>query len=103
MNLINYKVIYLQVKEYELSEVFHHAEDDHQYEVLKMEHLTQNSINILNGNSDIETAIEEEREEQEVHRLPPTFRQFPQPITSTYPTANALAKNNTEDRMINTM
>lgn len=93
-----------QVKEYELSEVFHHAEDDHRYEVLKMEHLTQNSINILNGNSDIETAIEEEREEQEIHRRPQTYRKFQQFFTSTSPTTNAAStKNVTEDRLVNTM
>ncbi|GJQ82557.1 hypothetical protein Trydic_g13012 [Trypoxylus dichotomus] len=63
---------FIKVKEYELSEVFHHTEDDHHYEVLKMEHLTQNSISVLNnGNSDIETAIEEEIKEQEMHQYPP--------------------------------
>lgn len=54
----------LQVKEYELSEVFHHSEDDRQYEVLRMEHMTRNTIDVLNNN-DIEAEIEEERREQE--------------------------------------
>jgi hypothetical protein len=54
----------LQVKEYELSEVFHHSEDDRQYDVLRMEHMTRNTIDVLNNN-DIEAEIEEERREQE--------------------------------------
>jgi hypothetical protein len=57
-------VLVLQVKEYELSEVFHHSEDDRQYEVLRMEHMTRNTIDVLNNN-DIEAEIEEERREQE--------------------------------------
>lgn len=61
---------FIKVKEYELSEVFHHAEDELHYDVLRMEHLTPNSISVLNGNSDIEAAIEEERAEQEVHQRP---------------------------------
>lgn len=56
---------FIKVKEYELSEVFHHSEDDRQYEVLTMEHITRNTIDVLNNN-DIETEIEEERREQEV-------------------------------------
>lgn len=97
----------MQVKEYELSEVFHHTEDDHKYEVLKMEHLTQNSINIMNGNSDIQTAIEEEREEQEIHRKTKPYRPPYNSMvyyTSTYPSTNSvLAKNVTEDRLSNSM
>jgi hypothetical protein len=53
-----------QVKEYELSEVFHHSEDEKQYEVLRMEHMTRNTIDVLNNN-DIEAEIEEERSEEE--------------------------------------
>jgi hypothetical protein len=53
-----------QVKEYELSEVFHHTEDERQYEVLRMEHMTRNTIDVLNNN-DIEAEIEEERSEEE--------------------------------------
>lgn len=71
-----------------------------------MEHLTQNSINVLNGNSDIETAIEEEREEQEIHKRPrtnPRFQQFI-PSTSAVTTNSVLyAKNSTNDRYLNTM
>jgi hypothetical protein len=52
------------VKEYELSEVFHHSEDERQYEVLRMEHMTRNTIDVLNNN-DIEAEIEEERSEEE--------------------------------------
>ncbi|CAH1155035.1 unnamed protein product [Phaedon cochleariae] len=67
--------ITIEVKEYELSEVFHHSEDDRQYEVLKMDH--QNAIDVFNGNNDIQKAIEEEREEQEVHDK--SYRQRPRP------------------------
>lgn len=96
--------MYVQVKEYELSEVFHHGEDDRQYEVLKMEHLTQNSINVMNGNSDIAAAIEEEREEQQVHRRPKPQRPFQPIFTSTLPTTNSvLLENVTESRLLNTM
>lgn len=96
----------LKVKEYELSEVFHHGEDDHRYEVLKMEHLTQNSINVFNGNNDIETAIEEERQEQEVRQSRPKPRPRPmkQFIFSTpYSTTPYKTYYSTEDRMSNTM
>lgn len=88
-----------------MSEVFHHAEDDHKYEVLKMEHLTQNTINIMNGNSDIQTAIEEEREEQEIHRKTIPYHRPPYNYyTSTYPSTNSvLTKNITEDRLSNSM
>jgi hypothetical protein len=95
-----------QVKEYELSEVFHHAEDDQRYEVLKMEHLTQNSINVLNGNSDIETAIEEEREEQEIHQRPrPRPRPYKQQfVLSTSTTTSTTSKSSSDpDRSLNTM
>lgn len=71
-----------------------------------MEHLTQNTINVLNGNSDIEAAIEEEREEQEIHKRPhtnPRFQQFI-PLPSTATTNNILHyKNFTNDRYLNTM
>lgn len=85
--------------------MFHHEEDDHQYEVLKMEHLTQNSINIFNGNSDIETAIEEERQEQEVRQRP---KPRPRPLkhltlSTPYSTTPYRKYYNAEDRMSNTM
>lgn len=96
---------FLKVKEYELSEVFHHAEDDHNYEVMKMEHLTQNSINILNGNSDIETAIEEEREEQEVHQKSKSNRPWRQFTTSFKPSTTTITSQSTtnDDRLENTI
>ncbi|CAH1374315.1 spondin-2 [Tenebrio molitor] len=97
---------FIKVKEYELSEVFHHAEDDQRYEVLKMEHLTQNSINVLNGNSDIETAIEEEREEQEIHQRPrPRPRPYKQQfVLSTSTTTSTTSKSSSDpDRSLNTI
>ncbi|XP_056642503.1 spondin-2 [Diorhabda sublineata] len=97
---------FIKVKEYELSEVFHHEEDENQYEVLKMEHLPHNSINVFNGNNDIQTAIEEEREEQELHpKLKPRPRIFKQFTLST-PYSTTPLKNDfyaVEDRMSNTI
>ncbi|XP_030756970.1 uncharacterized protein LOC115882862 [Sitophilus oryzae] len=58
---------FIKIKEYELSEVFHHSEDDRRYDVLKMENLAPSNLNSLDNN-DIETAIEEERQEQEPHQ-----------------------------------
>lgn len=96
---------FIKVKEYELSEVFHHAEDEQHYEVLKMEHLTQNSISVMNGNSDIETAIEEERSEQEIHQKPrvhPRLQQF-LPQSTTAASNEISPRNLTEDRLLNTI
>lgn len=91
---------FIKVKEYELSEVFHHAEDDQRYEVLKMEHLPRNTIDVLNGNgnNDIETAIEEEREEQENHqrqRPRPRLRDFLE-MTTAKPTESAPVSSTVE-------
>ncbi|KAJ8934049.1 hypothetical protein NQ318_011135, partial [Aromia moschata] len=93
-----------QIKEYELSEVFHHAEDDRRYEVLKMERLNQNSINVLNGNSDIETAIEEEREEQEAHQTKnPNSRPLKQFALSTPYSTTLLPGYTLEQRPLHTI
>ncbi|XP_017769505.1 PREDICTED: spondin-2 [Nicrophorus vespilloides] len=93
---------FIKVKEYELSEVFHHTEDDQHYEVLKMEHMTQNSISAFNGNGDIEAAIEEERKEQEIHqrqRIRPKFQSFyASSQATTVPSATT-----TENRLLNTI
>ncbi|GLV44174.1 M-spondin [Carabus blaptoides fortunei] len=92
---------FIKVKEYELSEVFHHAEDDQRYEVLKMEHLPRNTIDVLNGNgnNDIETAIEEEREEQEIHQRqrprPRLQSLLPMPPTTTQAPVSTVAKYST--------
>ncbi|KAF7278441.1 hypothetical protein GWI33_008403 [Rhynchophorus ferrugineus] len=58
---------FIKIKEYELSEVFHHSEDDRRYDVLKMENLSPGNLNSADNN-DIEIAIEEERQEQEIHQ-----------------------------------
>ncbi|XP_022909736.1 spondin-1 [Onthophagus taurus] len=87
---------FIKVKEYELSEVFHHSEDDQHYEVLKMEHLSQNSINVLNGNSDIEVAIEEERKEQEVHQYPKPHQRMQQFLYTTTSSSSSPNKKITE-------
>lgn len=46
-----------KVKEYELSEVFHHSEDDRGYEVLKMEQITHNVVDVFNN--DVEEELTE--------------------------------------------
>ncbi|GFG41022.1 hypothetical protein Cfor_06792, partial [Coptotermes formosanus] len=80
---------FIKVKEYELSEVFHHSEDERQYEVLRMEHMTRNTIDVLNNN-DIEAEIEEERREQE--------RRMQQLSTTTHaPTVSATATTTPEN------
>lgn len=71
-----------------------------------MEHLTQNNINLLNGNSDIQTAIEEEREEQEVHQN--KYRPRPRPLkqfsfSTPYSTTPLKSIYTPDDRMLNTM
>ncbi|XP_045483383.1 spondin-2 [Harmonia axyridis] len=59
---------FIKLKEYELNEVFHHAEDDRKYDVVNAEEMVQdNNINIFNGNKDFQMAINEEREEMENH------------------------------------
>ncbi|XP_065169993.1 uncharacterized protein mspo [Atheta coriaria] len=90
---------FIKVKEYELSEVFHHSEDAQHYEVLKMEHLTPNTISVFNGNSDIEAAIEEERREQEMMNQ----RNYPKPITSTTTQASSSYSSTVDDRYLNTI
>ena len=77
-------LLLLQVKEYELSEVFHHSEDDHQYEVLRMEHMTRNTIDVLNNN-DIEVEIEEERREQERRMQQLSSTTTHAPLTTIFP------------------
>lgn len=94
-----------------MSEVFHHQEDDRRYDVLKMEHLTQNNMNQFNGNNDIETAIEEEREEQEVHQRIPRPRprankqyDYRSTFYSSSTSPSTTSRNiYTDDRISNTM
>ncbi|KAH1012368.1 hypothetical protein HUJ05_011539 [Dendroctonus ponderosae] len=83
---------FIKVKEYELSEVFHHSEDDRKYDVLKMENLQVRNDATSRDNNDIQTAIEEERQEQEVHVRP---KPKPRSRTSSYYTANNYYKQYT--------
>ncbi|XP_073996424.1 spondin-2-like [Rhodnius prolixus] len=55
---------FIKLKEYEVSEVFHHGEDDKNYEVIKSDQ--QNVINVMHGNEEIQEEIEQETKEQEV-------------------------------------
>ncbi|KAL3278678.1 hypothetical protein HHI36_016215, partial [Cryptolaemus montrouzieri] len=90
---------FIKVKEYELSEVFHHSEDDRRYDILKTEEIMQNNINILNGNEDVQMAIEEEREEQEDHRkyMPkPHLKQYV-PLTSTLASTRSWTNDRTQN------
>ncbi|XP_014240679.1 spondin-1-like [Cimex lectularius] len=55
---------FIKVKEYEISEVFHHGEDEKRYEVVKSDQ--HNAINIMQGNEAIQLEMEEERKEEEL-------------------------------------
>ncbi|CAB0014295.1 unnamed protein product, partial [Nesidiocoris tenuis] len=52
------------LREYEVSETFHHSEDEKRYEVVKSDQA--NSMNVLRGNDVIQQEIEEEVKEQEM-------------------------------------
>jgi len=58
-----------QMKEYELSEVFHHEEDSDHFEVIRGEPLMHNEISGSLHNTDIELQIEEERQQEEMRRF----------------------------------
>ncbi|XP_060526794.1 spondin-2 [Cylas formicarius] len=95
---------FIKIKEYELSEVFHHTEDERRYDVLKMEHLSPNAINSQNNN-DIETAIEEERQEQEYHQRqkskPRNFKQYT--LSTPYSTSTAGSPYTYDNSLSNTI
>nr|CAD7592668.1 unnamed protein product [Timema genevievae] len=57
----------LELKEYELSEVFHRSEDERHYDVINMDDLGPRRANL--DNNEIQTQIEEERREQEMALL----------------------------------
>lgn len=64
-----------QLREYELTERFRHAEDERRYELLQLEHIDSNAISVLNNNDDIARQIEQERQEtplqqQQMHEQP---------------------------------
>ncbi|CAG5003832.1 unnamed protein product [Parnassius apollo] len=55
---------FIKLREYELSEVFHRESDDRKYDVLKLDKLSHNNIDVLDGNRALSIAEEVEREEQ---------------------------------------
>lgn len=59
------KLLWFQTREYELNEVFHHAEDDKKYDLVKLDQ--SNTISVINShNNDIQLEMEAERREQEM-------------------------------------
>ncbi|CAG9857591.1 unnamed protein product [Phyllotreta striolata] len=92
---------FIKLREYELSEEFTHEEDDRRYEVLKMDRSDgANAIDVFNGNNnDIQTAIEEEREEREPHDKSTSKRPTPAAPRSTAAYRNFYYT--TDDRMTN--
>lgn len=59
------------MREYELSETFHHSSDERSYDVLRLEQPSGNNIDVLDGNNALSLAIEQERAEREPHALAP--------------------------------
>lgn len=57
-------VFHHQLREYELSEVFHRSSDDRRYDVLQLDKLSHNNIDVLDGNRALSIAEEAERAEQ---------------------------------------
>ncbi|KAF6199412.1 hypothetical protein GE061_007438 [Apolygus lucorum] len=55
---------FIKLKEYEVSETFHHSEDEKRYEVVKSDQ--ENSISVMHGNDVIQEEMEEEAKEQEM-------------------------------------
>lgn len=82
-----FKKCYLlfQIKEYELSEVFHHEEDKDHFEVMRGEPITHNEIPGTAHNSDIEEQIEVERREEEMRRFTRASTLDPNAIVPTTP------------------
>lgn len=73
---------YIQIKEYELSEVFHHSEDKDHFEIVKVDSISQKEIPDRTRNNDIEEVIEEERKEEEMRTFE-TTQNSPQETTTT--------------------
>lgn len=78
-------MIDFQIKEYELSEVFHHEEDKDHFEVMRGEPISHNEIPGIAHNSDIEEQIEVERREEEMRRFTRASTLDPNAIVPTTP------------------
>ncbi|XP_075222242.1 M-spondin [Lycorma delicatula] len=81
---------FIKLREYELSEVFHHGEDDKRYDLMRAD---QKSIivNNNNQNNDVQIEMEVQRREQEIRMLQQQqllTTRFP--IAATSPTGNGL-------------
>lgn len=80
---------FIKIKEYELSEVFHHSQDKANSEVMKIDQLAKNDMKEVSKNNDIEEQIEEERKEEEIRAFKTTLEttQDPNSIAKTSPNA----------------
>lgn len=63
-NNFTYNLFLKQLREYELSEVFHRNTDDRRYDVLQLDKMNHNNIDVLDGNRALSIAEEVERAEQ---------------------------------------
>lgn len=63
-NIANKNDIFKQLREYELSEVFHRASDERKYDVLQLDKMNHNNVDVLDGNRALSIAEEVERAEQ---------------------------------------
>lgn len=88
--------IFVQVKEYELSEVFHHSQDKDHFELMKVDRVPS-EVPESSRNNDIEEQIEEERKEEEMRNLrtqqttPPPTPSPPKVTDSTDAVLNSIA------------
>lgn len=90
---------FIKVKEYELSEVFHHSEDQSGYEVLQMEQLPKNSIDLIHNDeleaearaAEAEAVAQAERERIALSMLPTNSTIIEPSSTTTTPTTSTPA------------
>lgn len=88
---------FIKIREYELSEVFHHSQDKANSEVMKIDQLGKNDMKPSSKNNDIEEQIEEERKEEEIRAFKTTLETTPDPnsigMTTTSPSAPLSTEN----------
>uniref|UniRef100_A0A1B6CB16 Spondin domain-containing protein n=1 Tax=Clastoptera arizonana TaxID=38151 RepID=A0A1B6CB16_9HEMI len=93
---------FIKAREYELSEVFHHTEDDKRYELLKLER--EDSVNVINNNdqnNDIQVEMEAERREQEMRNQQQLATRLP--VTSQIPLTSGVVPRGDKDAILNSI
>lgn len=61
----------LQLREYELSEVFHYTEDDRKYETVETKTHLESEHNLIDMNNELSATIEQERQHEMTAKPPP--------------------------------